>query len=287
MALDGLRQEFPEVPALARRVPSPRVARTTVVWAVLAAFGAALFVSAALTTPLGLFRLAAAEIGPIQVSQLVGALAIGVAFAVAWIAGGRQAAIAYGAILLLERILAALALIGICDRMGGLTDFCSMPLYVLSLWPTVLGIGIAYVLAGWIRRADGDRNALLESAGALALVQQLLSRLYSALFSSASGLESGLAFAAVAVIAGVACGLVLLQRVAPARRWPVLGLIALAIVGPWLLLSVPQFMEQVGIGGGLAISGFGLIGFAAPLLQVFAAAMVLYIAAARQVAAET
>ena len=285
MALDGLRQEFPEASALARRVPSPRVARTTVVWAVLAAFGAALFVSAALTTPLGLMRLMG-DIGPIRMGQLIGALAIGVAFAVAWIAGGRQAAIAYGAILLLERILAALALIGICDRVGGATDFCSLPLYVLGLWPTVLGIGIAYVLAGWIRRADGDRNALLESAGALALVQQLLSTLYSALFSSASGLESGLAFAAIAVVAGVACGLVLLRRVAPARRWPVLGLIALAIVGPWLLLSVPQFMEQVGIGGGLAISGFGLIAFAAPLLEIAAAVMVLYIAAARQVAAE-
>jgi hypothetical protein len=286
MALDGLRQEFPEASALARRVPSPRVVRTSLVWAVLAAFGAALFVSAAITTPLGLLRLMG-DLGPIPVGQLVAAISVGVAFAVAWVAGGRSAAIAYGAILVLERLLAVPALLSVCDRMGSATDFCSLPLYVLGFWPTVLGIGIAYVLAGWIRRSEGDRNQLLEAAGALALVQALLGRLYSALFTSASGFESGLAFAAVAVIAGVACGLVLLRRVAPARRWPILGLIALAVVVPWLLLSVPQFMEQVGIGGGLAISGFGLIGFAAPLVQIAAATMVLYIAAARQVAAET
>jgi hypothetical protein len=286
MAIDGLRQEFPEVVALARRVPSPRVAGAPLLWSVLAAFGAALFVSAVLTTPLGLMRLMG-DLGPIRTGQLIGAIAIGVAFAVAWVAGGRPAAIAYGGILVLERVLAVPSLMAFCGQIGSADTFCSLPSYLLGSWPVVLGIGIAYVLVRWIRRSEGDRNQLLEAAGALALVQALLGRLYSALFTSASGFESGLAFAAVAVIAGVACGLVLLRRVAPTRRWPVLGLIALAVVGPWLLLSVPQFMEQVGIGGGLAIGGFGLIGFAAPLVQIAAATMVLYIAAARQVAAET
>ena len=46
---DGLRREFPEVGAYVRRIPNPRFARASPLWAVLAAFGAGFFVSAVVT----------------------------------------------------------------------------------------------------------------------------------------------------------------------------------------------------------------------------------------------
>ena len=42
--LDGLRREFPEVSAIARRVPNPRVARTSVYVSPLLEIGAAVLV---------------------------------------------------------------------------------------------------------------------------------------------------------------------------------------------------------------------------------------------------
>src|SRR5207249_11495181 len=49
MALNDPHQEFPRVTALARRIPNPTVSRAPLLWAILAAFGAALFVGAAVT----------------------------------------------------------------------------------------------------------------------------------------------------------------------------------------------------------------------------------------------
>jgi hypothetical protein len=50
---------------------------------------------------------------------------------------------------------------------------------------------------------------------------------------------------------------------------------------------VPQFVEFVGIGGGIAMGGLNFVGFLSPILQVGVAALVLYMAAARKVAAES
>jgi hypothetical protein len=50
-------------------------------------------------------------------------------------------------------------------------------------------------------------------------------------------------------------------------------------------VSVPLFAGQVGIGGAIAIGGLDLIGFMSPLVEVGAAALVLYMATARRVTA--
>ena len=89
----------------------------------------------------------------------------------------------------------------------------------------------------------------------------------------ASGFLAGLLLLLSAVAAGVACGLVLLRRVAESRRWRSLAIIALAAVGVWLLVGVPNFMGQRGIGGAIVIDGFSLISFASPLVEVAVSAL--------------
>jgi hypothetical protein len=50
-------------------------------------------------------------------------------------------------------------------------------------------------------------------------------------------------------------------------------------------VGLPTFIGQVGISGAIAIGGLNLIGFLSPLVEIGAAALVLYIAAARKVTA--
>jgi hypothetical protein len=88
-----------------------------------------------------------------------------------------------------------------------------------------------------------------------------------------------------AVAGGIACGLVLLRRVAESRQWRSLAIIAIVVVGVWLLVGLPTFVGQVGIGGAIVIGGLNLIGFVSPLVEVGVAALVLYMAAARKVTA--
>jgi len=76
---------------------------------------------------------------------------------------------------------------------------------------------------------------------------------------------------------------VLLRRVAESGQWRVLGVIAVVYVGVLLLVSVPTYAGQVGIGGAIVIGGLNLIGFASPVVEVATAALVLYMAAARKV----
>jgi hypothetical protein len=164
---------------------------------------------------------------------------------------------------------------------------CSPFSYVLGLWPEAVGVALAYwlVRVRWMRRTDGDRNPLLEAAGALALTQGLAAAILSALLLSAGAFEAGLLLLFSAAAGGLACGLVLLRRVAESHQWRTLGLIALVVVGVFLLVGLPSFMDQVGIGGAIAVGGLNLIGFVSPLVEIGAAALVLYIAAARKVTA--
>ncbi|HEV8537081.1 MAG TPA: hypothetical protein VGR87_15360 [Candidatus Limnocylindria bacterium] len=284
--LDGLRREFPEVQALARRIPNPRVSRVSLTWAVLAAYGAGLLVGAAVTILLSvLFRLVGAA-GPAPALQLATVAGTGAALAGAWTIGGRDAIVVYAALFAAERLLVLTGVLRFCVAQISGAPLCSLPSYILGLWPYFLGAGLAYLLVRWLRAADGDRNSTLEASGALALTQSVLGAALAALLLSATTFEGGIAVVLAAVLAGVACGLVLLRRVAPTRQWLTLGVIAVALLGPWILVSVPSFAEVVGVGGGIAIGGLGVLGLFTPLLELGAAALVLYLAAARKVSAE-
>ena len=281
--LEGLRREFPQVVALARRVPNPRLARSSALWAVLAASGAAFFVS---STILVLFTLVARFLG--LPTEWIGGIAtvggLATALSVAYAIGGIGAAFAYAGVVVVERLLGLPGLMRFCAAVLE-SSVCSPLSYVLGLWPEALGIALATRLALWMRTTDGDGNPLLEAAGALALTQGIVISILGAVMLSTSGFASGVLLLLSAVAGGVACGLVLLRRVTEARRWRALGIIAIVVIGVWLLVSVPSFAGQAGIGGTIAIGGLSLLGFAAPILEVGSAAIVLYMAAARRVAA--
>jgi len=288
MALDGLRQES-RILAVARRIPNPHVARAEVMWSVLAAFGAALFVGAAVTVLFSLLYRLLSIPGdawlprPFQLSAIA---TIATALAVAWVSGGRQAVAVWAAIVLFEHLVALWGLGKFCGTISPAPPLCSPLGYVLGLWPEVLGVALGYRLMAWFRVSAGSGNPVLEAAGALAVIYGLLAAAQSLLAVSSSSFESGLLGVGAAVTSGVACGLVLLARVPASRRRMALGIVALGVIGPWVLVSVPAFLESVGIAGKMATTGLNMLEFFAPLLQIGIAAFVLYIAAARRVAAE-
>ena len=282
--IDGLRGDLPQVFALARRIPNPRFAPASPLWAVLAASGAGLFVSAALVVVLTITaRFLGAPLEWVGGVATLGATAA--ALSVAYTIGGQSAVIVYAGIAVIERLLGLPGLMRFCVAIVSESPVCSPFSYILGLWPEVLGAAVAYWFARvhWMRTTDGSGNPLLEAAGALSLTQGVAAAILGALLLSASAFEAGLLLLVSAVAGGIACGLVLLRRVAEKRQWRSLGIIAIAVVGVWLLVGVPTFMGQVGIGGAIAIGGLNLIGFVSPLVEVGVAALVLYMAAARKV----
>jgi hypothetical protein len=284
--IDGLRRDFPQAFALARRVPNPRFAQASPPWAVLAAFGAGFFVSAALVVILSMTaRVFGAPVDWVGGVATVGAIAT--ALSVAHTVGGRGAVIVYAGIVVIERLLALPGLMRFCLAIVSDAPMCSPFSYVLSLWPEALGVAVAYWLwlVRWMRTTDEDGNPLLEAAGALALTQGFAVAILSAVLVSAGAFEAGLLLLVSAAAGGVACGLALLRRVAESRQWRSLGIIALVVIGVWLLVGLPTLAGQVGIGGAIAIGGLNLIGFVSPLVEVGAGAIVLYISAARKVTA--
>jgi hypothetical protein len=282
--IDGLRGELPKVFALARRVPNPRFAPASPMWAVLAAFGAGFFVSAVLVV---IFSMTARVLGAPQVwvggVATVGAIAT--ALSVAHTVGGRSAVIVYAGIVIIERLLGLPSLMRFCLAIVSESPVCSPFAYILALWPEVLGVALAYWLVRWMRTTDGNRNPLLEAAGALALTQGVTAAILGALLLSATAFEAGLLLLVSALAGGVACGLVVLRRVVQSHQWRALLIIAIVVIGVWLLVGLPNFVGQVGIGGAIVIGGLNLIGFVSPLVEVGVAALVLYMAAARKVTA--
>jgi hypothetical protein len=284
--IDGLRREFPQAFELARRVPNPRFAAASPLWAVLAGFGAAFFVSSALYVVLSMTaRFFGAPL--VWVGGVATVSATATALSVAHTVGGRSAVIVYAGIVIVERLLGLPGLMRFCLAIVSDAPICSPFSYVLSLWPEAVGLALAYwlVRVRWMRATEGDRNPLLEAAGALALTQGLAAAILSALLLSAGAFEAGLLLLVSAAAGGVACGLVLLRRDAESRQWRTLSIVALVVLGVFLLVGLPTFIGQVGISGAIAIGGLNLIGFLSPLVEIGAAALVLYIAAARKVTA--
>jgi hypothetical protein len=219
--------------------------------------------------------------------DLATAGATAAALSVAYAVGGRNAAFVYAGVLVFERVLGLPGLMRFCLAVVSGSSACSPFSFILGLWPLAVGAAVAYQLARWMRSSEGAGNPLLEVAGALALTHGVVASILGALLLSATPFESGLLLLISAIAGGAACGLVLLRRVAESRQWRTLGLIALVVLGVWLLVTVPGFAAQVGIGGAIGIGGLNLIGFVAPVFELAIAALVLYMGAARRVSATT
>jgi len=292
--IDGLRREFPEVVALARRVPSPRFAQASPMWAVLAAFGAAFFVSAGVTILFSLLlRLIIRDApfpapfpAPFELARLASTAA---ALAVAWIAGRRIAVGGYVGIVVLERLLglpSQLRFCGLYSDPNLAATLCSVGGYVIALWPQLLGSALAFALVRWLRAGAGDRNPTLEGAGVFVIVQGFGGGLLSAVLgpATAESSEWPLLLLLVAIAAGVAIGYAILRRAT--RPWRTLAVVALVLLGEYAIVSLPSLVSQVILARGTNLIGpFDLLAYFSPVFAIGVAALVLYMAAARKVSA--
>jgi hypothetical protein len=286
--IDGLRREFPEAVAVARRVPNPRFARATPLWAVLAAFGAGFFVSAVVTIIFSLlFRSTTRDTpfpAPFELARLAGTAA---SLAVAWIAGGRSAVAGYVGIVVLERLLglpSQLRFCGIGADPNLAAAFCSVGSYAIALWPQLLGAALAFGLVRWLRAGPGDRNPTLEAAGAFAVVQGVGGSVLNAVLGPATVEETSwpLMILLVGIAAGIAMGYSILRRAT--RQWRALGIVAFVLVAWFAILSLPTFVSQVLETRGTNLIGpFDLLAYFSTFFAIAAAALVLYISAARRV----
>lgn len=288
--IDGLRREFPEAFAAVRRVPSLRIARTSPLWAVAAAFGAGFFVSAVVTMLFSLlFRSTTREMPfppPFEIARLVSTAA---ALAVAWVAGGRAAVAGYVGIVVLERLLGLPSQLRFCGAGADpnlVAAFCSVGGYAIALWPQLLGAALAFALVRWLHAREGDRNPTLEAAGAFAIVQGVGGSVLNASLgpATAGSPEWPLLLLLVTVGAGIAMGYTVLRRTT--RRWRTFGIVALVLAAEYIIVSLPTWVGQVLLARGTNLIGpFDLLVYFSPVFAIAAGAIVLYIAATRKVTA--
>ena len=138
----------------------------------------------------------------------------------------------------------------------------------------------------WLRVVDGEPNHLLEIAGALALPEALAFTFFRVLFGSPTDLEAALTQLLVALVAGVACGVLLRRRITdPARQWRLLAIVGVVVSGVWLLVALPAFAEQIGVGGRVAVGLVGIVAVIFPFVELGVAATILYMAEARRLTA--
>jgi hypothetical protein len=288
--LDGLRREFPEVITVARALPHPRVARASLFWSVLAAFGAGFLASGIVTILVSLlFRLTTRETPLPTPFELAGLAGTAAALAVAWVGGGRTAVAGYLGVVVLERLLSLIGQLRFCGEFGGSAalggQLCSVGGYLIALWPQLLGVAVAIALVRWLRTGPGDRNPTLEAAGIFALVRTLGGTFLNLMLGTATVVGSPvwpLFLLLLAIAGGVATGYTVLRRAT--RTWRTLGIVALVVAAEFALLSVPLFVSQILQARGTDLIGpFDLLAFFSPVFAIGAAAIVLYLAAARRV----
>ena len=285
--IDGLRREFPQAFAAASRIPNPRFARASPMWAVAAAFGAGFFASAVVTIVFSLlFRSTTRDTplpAPSEIARLAGTAA---SLAVGWIVGGRSAVAGYLVIVVLERLLGLPTQLRVCSGVGSGFAACSVSTYAIALWPQVVGAAVAFALVRWLRAGPGNRNPTLEAAGAFAVVQGVGGSMLNAVLGPATVGETTwpLMILLVAILAGIAMGYTILRRAT--RQWRTLGIVAFVLVAGFAILSLPTFVSQVLETRGTNLIGpFDLLAYFSTFFALAAAALVLYIAAARKVTA--
>jgi hypothetical protein len=282
--IDGLRREFPEALAVARRVPNPRFARASPLWAVVAALGAGFFVSAVVTIIFSLLLRATTRETPLPATfELARLASTAASLAVAWIAGGRIAVAGYVGVVLLERLLGLSTQIRFCSQIGAGQGFCSVGSYLIGLWPQLLGAALAFALVRWLRTGAGDRNPTLEAAGAFVIVQGVGGALVNvALGPATAGPQWPLDLLFVAILGGIAMGFTILRRAS--RQWRTLGIVAFVLAAEFVILSVPTFVGQIVLARGTNLIGpFDMLAYFSTFFAIAAAALVLYISAARKV----
>jgi hypothetical protein len=259
-------------------------------WAVVAAFGAGFFVSAVVTIIFSLLFRATTRDTPLpnafELARITGTAA---ALAVAWIAGGRSAVAGYVGIVALERLLGLPSQLRFCDAYGSDPNLaaggaCTIGGYVIALWPQLLGAALAFALVRWMGAGSGVRNPTLEAAGAFVVVQGVGGSVLNAVLGPATAGDASwpLMIMLVAIVAGMAMGYTILRRAS--RQWRTLGIVAFVLAAEFVILSLPTFVGQVLATRGTNLLGpFDLLAYFSTVFVIAAAALVLYISAARKV----
>jgi hypothetical protein len=291
---DLLAAEFADVSAVGRRIPRPSIAASSVPWAILAAFGAALLTSDLVRVFLSLVvpvqRTVEVQLPTTFEMSAVASTAVGLA--VAWRAGGPVAVEGYAAILALERVLGLTRLLRFCagpqlERFAGtpLADRCTLEGQLIQLWPLAAGALVAVLLVRAVARSRARSNGAFEAAGAFALTQSAWSALLGLVGpdTTVPGTSPDVAFTiamavSIAVVGGIAAGLVLARR--SSRPWR-----AYAVISAVLLVFYAQFtLRSFAYGfaaGGLSAYGINVIAIISPLLVPVAAAIALSVSRSR------
>jgi hypothetical protein len=272
-----------ELPARVWRIP---IFTAPLPWSLLAGAGAAFFAHAAVlivfTILYGIFGITTSAPLPRAV-DLANAVAIGVGVGIAYVSGGRPPAVAYAALLVLERLVALGSQGRYCAAIEPTPFGCTFIGSLLGLWPYVLGGALAYMITQSARGVSGDRNPVLEVAGALHLARIVVFGDLAFVFASSSEFQGATLQVIGAVAVGLACGAAVLRRIELQQQWRMVAIVGMVSLGEWLIVSIPAFLSQVGVGGRMAIGGLGVASLFSPLLEIGAVALTLYIAAARRV----
>ena len=149
------------------------MSRAPLLWAILAAFGAALFVGAVVTVLFSLlYRLLSVPSDawlprPFQLSAIA---TIATALAVAWVSGGRHAVAAWAAIMLFERFVSLWGLGTFCGTISPAPPLCS---------PIGYGSEFASLADGrQVRKVLADHGMKSESSATPLLASERVSRIF-------------------------------------------------------------------------------------------------------------
>lgn len=233
----------------------PVISSEPVVWATISAIGAGLLVTYVVQALVGLTSEAVQALRapmPFALFPVITIAGIAAAAAVALGVGGLVALALYIGYLALGVALRIPGVMTFCERSGGVFpqpggDQCTVMVFLASLWPQLVGIGLGIAFARAISTRGTGINSLLRTAGGYALALFVVSQMWAA--SVAQGgyiaepgvaLTSGLTIAAGIVTAAVAAGVIAAQLPRGIRSAAIVAGISLL---PWLTFQLPSALR--------------------------------------------
>lgn len=283
---EDLAREFPEAGRAAAwtrdRVGGRRPALWTepVLWATISGIGAGFLVGAVTQALVGLTSEAFQALRtPLPaLFPLVTIAGMATATGVTIRAGGLAALALYVTYLALGIGLSIPGVMTFCERSGGFgfplllgTDHCTVPGFVVSLWPQFVGIGLGLTFGRALVARGAGINSLLRIAGGYALAQFLMSQLSAATIAQSTNvLATGLTLAAGTVAAAAAAGALAAQLPRGVRNAAIVGGILLV---PWMTRQLPLGLQSMGTAVPAEFVSAMIIAIAAP--PVAAAFLVL------------
>jgi len=256
---EGLASEFPAAARAAAwtrgRAGGRRPALRTepILWATISGIGAGFLLGALAQALVALASEALQALrGPMPtLFPLVIIAGNAAAAAVALSVGGLRALALYLAYVAFGLALGIPGVMLFCERSGG-TGFtpllgpsqCTVPGFVVSLWPQLIGIGLGIALSRAITARGDGINGVLRIAGGYAVAQFVVNHVWAATAAqSTNPLTSGLTLAAGMAAAAVAAGVIAAQLPGGVRNAAIVAGIWLT---PWLVRQVAAAVESAG-----------------------------------------